>query len=273
MTELTIRPEEIRNALDAFVRSYEPGAATREEVGVVTEAMDGIARVEGMPSVMANELLRFQNGILGLALHLDIREIGVVVLGDFSHIEEGQPVHRTGEVLSVPVGDAFLGRVVDPLGHHRRPGRHSRRGPSTVGTAGAHGGPAAERQGTADDRDQGLDSMTPIGRGQRELIIGDRQTGKTAVAIDTIINQRDEWLSGDPARQVRCIYVAIGQKGTTIAGVRRRWRRPVRWSTPPSSLPRPRTPPDSSTWRPTPGRPSANTGCTPAATSSSSSTT
>jgi F-type H+-transporting ATPase subunit alpha len=222
MTELTIRPEEIRDALDAFVQSYEPGTASREEVGRVTEAMDGIARVEGLPSVMANELLRFPDGTLGLALNLDVREIGVVVLGEFSGIEEGQPVHRTGEILSVPVGDGFLGRVVDPLGNPidglgdieaemTRP--LELQAPTVV-----------QRRSVNEPLMTGIkaiDSMTPIGRGQRELIIGDRQTGKTAVAIDTIINQRDDWRSGDPSRQVRCVYVAIGQKGTTIAGVRR----------------------------------------------------
>src|SRR6187551_3397610 len=116
MTELTIRPEEIRAALDTFVQSYEPGTAAREEVGRVSEAGDGIARVEGLPSCMANELLRFEDGTLGLALNLDVREIGVVVLGEFTGIEEGQEVRRTGEVLSVAVGDGYLGRVVDPLG-------------------------------------------------------------------------------------------------------------------------------------------------------------
>ena len=116
MTELTIRPEEIREALDDFVRSYEPAAAAREEVGRVIEAGDGIARVEGLPSAMSNELMEFEDGTLGLALNLDVREIGVVVLGEFAGIEEGQPVRRTGDVLSVPVGDGFLGRTIDPLG-------------------------------------------------------------------------------------------------------------------------------------------------------------
>ncbi len=116
MTELTIRPEEIRDALDAFVKSYEPGTAAREEVGRVSEAGDGIAQIEGLPSVMASELLRFEDGTLGLALNLDVRSIGAVVLGEFTGIDEGQEVHRTGEILSVPVGDNFLGRVVDPLG-------------------------------------------------------------------------------------------------------------------------------------------------------------
>ncbi|WP_432574061.1 F0F1 ATP synthase subunit alpha [Kineococcus sp. SYSU DK005] len=222
MAELTIRPEEIRDALDAFVASYDPGTAAREEVGRVSEAGDGIARVEGLPSVMANELLRFEDGTLGLAQNLDVREIGVVVLGDFSGIEEGQEVHRTGEVLSVPVGDAFLGRVVDPLGapidglgpieaEARR--ALELQAPSVV-----------QRQEVREPLQTGIkaiDAMIPVGRGQRQLIIGDRQTGKTAIAIDTIINQKANWESGDPKQQVRCIYVAIGQKGSTIASVRR----------------------------------------------------
>ena len=221
MAELTIRPEEIRDALDSFVASYDPGTASREEVGRVTEASDGIARVEGLPGVMSQELLRFEDGTLGLALNLDVREVGVVVLGEFSGIEEGQEVKRTGEVLSVPVGDAFLGRVVDPLGvpmdglgdidaSDRR--ALELQAPSVVQRKSVH-----EPLQTGI---KAIDSMTPIGRGQRQLIIGDRQTGKTAVAIDTIINQKQFWESGDPQQQVRCIYVAIGQKGSTIAGVR-----------------------------------------------------
>ncbi len=221
MTELTIRPEEIREALDAFVQSYEPGAASREEVGRVSEAMDGIAQVEGLPSVMANELLEFEDGTLGLAQNLDVRSIGVVVLGEFLGIEEGQTVRRTGEILSVPVGDGYLGRVVDPLG----------RPIDGLGDIDAEARRALElqapsvvqRQGVSEPMMTGIkaiDSMTPIGRGQRQLIIGDRQTGKTAIAIDTIINQRANWESGDPDKQVRCVYVAIGQKGSTIASVR-----------------------------------------------------
>ncbi len=221
MAELTIRPEEIRDALDSFVQSYEPGAASREEVGRVTEAGDGIARVEGLPGVMANELLTFEDGTLGLALNLDVREIGVVVLGEFSGIEEGQEVKRTGEILSVPVGDAFLGRVVNPLGEPI----------DGLGDIESSETRALELQaaGVMDRKSvhqplqtgiKAIDSMTPIGRGQRQLIIGDRQTGKTAVATDTIINQKEFWDTGDPELQVRCIYVAIGQKGSTIAAVR-----------------------------------------------------
>jgi F-type H+/Na+-transporting ATPase subunit alpha len=221
MTELTIRPEEIREALAKFVSDYRPEEASREEVGSVAEAGDGIARVEGLPSAMANELLEFEDGTLGLALNLDTRDIGVVVLGDFDHIEEGQPVRRTGEILSVPVGDKFLGRVVDPLGtpidglgdieaEARR--ALELQAPSVV-----------QRQSVSEPLATGIkaiDSMTPIGRGQRQLIIGDRQTGKTTICLDTIINQKQNWETGDPEKQVRCIYVAIGQKGSTIAAAR-----------------------------------------------------
>ena len=222
MTELSIRPEEIRDALDSFVASYEPQAAASQEVGRVSDAGDGIAHVEGLPSAMTNELLKFADGTLGLALNLDVHEIGVVVLGDFAGIEEGMEVRRTGEVLSVPVGDNFLGRVVNPLGEpidglgeiqsgERR--ALELQAPSVV-----------ERKSVHEPMQTGIkavDSMVPIGRGQRQLIIGDRQTGKTTVAVDTILNQRRNWESGDVNQQVRCIYVAIGQKGSTIAEVRR----------------------------------------------------
>jgi len=221
MTELTIRPEEIRDALARFVEAYEPGAAATEEVGTVAECGDGIARVEGLPSAMANELLEFEDGTRGLALNLDVREIGVVILGDFSKIEEGQRVKRTGEVLSVPVGDAYLGRVVGPLGEPL-----DGKGPvetTELRQLELQAPSVVQRQPVKEPLQTGIkaiDAMTPIGRGQRQLIIGDRQTGKTAIAIDTIINQRDYWESGDPALQVRCVYVAVGQKGSTIAQVR-----------------------------------------------------
>ena len=221
MAELTIRPDEIRDALQQFVADYKPEASKTEEVGVVAEAGDGIARVEGLPSAMANELLEFEDGTLGLALNLDVREIGVVILGDFAGIEEGQKVRRTGEVLSVPVGDAYLGRVVDPLG---TPIDGLGEVKTTKRRALELQAPnVMERKSVHEPLMTGLkaiDSLTPIGRGQRQLIIGDRQTGKTAIAIDTIINQKAFWESGDPDKQVRCIYVAIGQKGSTIAAVR-----------------------------------------------------
>ena len=221
MAELTIRPEEIRDALANFVKSYDPGVAARDEIGTVTEAGDGIARIEGLPSTMTNELLKFENGTLGLALNLDVREIGVVILGEFTGIEEGTTVRRTGEILSVPVGDAFLGRVVDALG---RPIDGKGEIKAETNRALELQAPSVvERQPVKEPLATGIkaiDSMTAIGRGQRQLIIGDRQTGKTAVAIDTIINQRENWKSGDPKKRVKCIYVAIGQKGSTIAAVR-----------------------------------------------------
>jgi F-type H+/Na+-transporting ATPase subunit alpha len=221
MAELTIRPDEIRDALSRFVQEYEPAGAEREEVGTVIECGDGIARVEGLPSAMANELLEFENGVRGIALNLDVREIGVVILGEYSEIEEGQQVRRTGEVLSVPVGDAYLGRVVGPLGEPldgKGPIETSeRRALETQAPSVVQRQPVKEPLQTGI---KAIDALTPIGRGQRQLIIGDRQTGKTAIAIDTIINQKANWDSGDPARQVRCVYVAVGQKGSTIASVR-----------------------------------------------------
>ncbi|MGH3241992.1 MAG: F0F1 ATP synthase subunit alpha [Spirillospora sp.] len=222
MAELTIRPDEIRNALERFVQSYEPDAAAREEVGTVVDSGDGIAHIEGLPSAMANELIEFEDGTRGLALNLDVREIGTVVLGDFSKIEEGQKARRTGEVLSAPVGDGFLGRVVDALGNPL-----DGKGPieSTERRALELQAPTVvQRQSVKEPLQTGIkaiDAMTPIGRGQRQLIIGDRQTGKTTVCVDTIINQKENWESGDEDRQVRCIYVAVGQKGSTIANVRR----------------------------------------------------
>ncbi|MEU4404869.1 F0F1 ATP synthase subunit alpha [Streptosporangium sp. NPDC023963] len=223
MAELTIRPDEIRDALERFVQAYEPEGAAREEIGTVVDCGDGIAHVSGLPSAMANELLEFEDGTRGLALNLDVREIGVVVLGDFSKIEEGQSVRRTGEVLSVPVGDGFLGRVVDPLGVPLD-------GKGPIESEGLRAlelqAPSVvQRQPVKEPLQTGLkavDAMTPIGRGQRQLIIGDRGTGKTAVAVDTILNQRENWLSGDPDKQVLCVYVAVGQKGSTIAQVKGR---------------------------------------------------
>ncbi|MEV0645569.1 F0F1 ATP synthase subunit alpha [Phytomonospora sp. NPDC050363] len=220
MAELTISSDEIRSALDSYVSSYRP-EISRTEVGVVAEASDGIAIVEGLPSTMANELLEFGDGTLGVALNLDLRSIGVVVLGDFDGIEEGQEVKRTGRVLSVPVGDKFLGRVVDPLGNPI----------DDLGDIENEGFRELElqapnvmaRQSVSEPMETGIkaiDSMTPIGRGQRQLIIGDRKTGKTQIAIDTILNQRKNWESGDPKKQVRCIYVAVGQKASTVAGIK-----------------------------------------------------
>ena len=220
MAELTISADEIRSAIQNYVTEYSPDIS-REEVGTVTEAGDGIARVEGLPSVMTNELLEFESGVRGLALNLDVREVGVVVLGDFSDIEEGQQVRRTGEVLSVPVGDGYLGRVVDPLGNPIDGGGEI---VSTGRRALELQAPTVvQRQSVKEPLQTGIkaiDAMTPIGRGQRQLVIGDRQTGKTAIVTDTIINQKEAWATGDPEQQVRCVYVAIGQKGSTIAAIR-----------------------------------------------------
>ncbi len=223
MAELTIRPDEIRDVLDRFVQEYTPGASTREEIGVVVTSGDGIAKVEGLPSAMANELLEFANGTLGIALNLDVREIGVVVLGESEGIEEGSTVRRTGEVLSVPVGEGYLGRTIDAMGNPidglGEIANITGRRVLELQAAGV-----MDRQEVREPLQTGIkavDAMIPIGRGQRQLIIGDRKTGKTAIAIDTIINQKSNWESGDPTKQVRCIYVAIGQKGSTIAALRK----------------------------------------------------
>ncbi len=219
MTELTISSEEIRNAISGYVSSLETDTS-REEVGLVTDTGDGIAHVEGLPSVMTNELLEFSGGVLGVALNLDQRDIGAVILGPYDGIEQGQEVRRTGSILSVPVGDNFLGRVVDPLGAPID-GKGEIEA-ETQRVLELQAASVVERQGVKEPLQTGIkavDAMTPIGRGQRQLIIGDRKTGKTAVCVDTIINQKQNWESGDPKKQVRCIYVAIGQKGSTIAGI------------------------------------------------------
>ncbi|MEU3273256.1 F0F1 ATP synthase subunit alpha [Saccharomonospora sp. NPDC006951] len=221
MAELTISSDEIRSAIENYVSSYSPDVS-REEVGVVVDTGDGVAHVEGLPSTMANELLEFPGGILGVAQNLDAREMGVVILGDYQTIEEGQEVKRTGQILSIPVGDNFLGRTIDPLG---KPIdglgdiESSERRALELQAASV-----VERQPVSEPLQTGItaiDAMTPIGRGQRQLIIGDRKTGKTAVCVDTIINQKANWETGDPSKQVRCIYVAVGQKGSTIASVRK----------------------------------------------------
>ncbi len=209
MAELTINAGEIAAALRKHVATFTPGT-TKAQVGRVLEVGDGIARVAGLPDVAVNELLEFTGGALGLALNLDEDSIGAVVLGHADEVEEGDPVQATGRILSVPVGDSLIGRVVNPLGEpidgkgaitsdtHRRlevqaPGIVYRK-------------PVNEPLQTGI---KAIDAMTPIGRGQRELIIGDRKTGKTTVAIDTILNQR--------GTGVKCIYVAVGQKGSSVA--------------------------------------------------------
>ncbi|GAA5068331.1 F0F1 ATP synthase subunit alpha [Nocardia callitridis] len=220
MAELTISSDEIRSAIASYTQSYTPETSI-EEVGVVTDTSDGIAHISGLPSAMANELLEFPGGVLGVALNLEDREIGAVVLGEYANIEEGQQVRRTGDVLSVPVGDKFLGRVVNPLGQPIDGlGEIEAEGQRVLELQAAS---VLERQPVEEPMATGItavDALTAIGRGQRQLIIGDRKTGKTAVCIDAILNQKAAWESGDSTKQMRCIYVAIGQKGSTIAGVK-----------------------------------------------------
>ncbi|MCL2784494.1 MAG: F0F1 ATP synthase subunit alpha, partial [Propionibacteriaceae bacterium] len=222
MTEVTIKADEIRRALDSYIKEFTVAGAATDEIGYVASSGDGIAHVVGLPSAMANELLEFANGVRGIAINLDERAIGVVVLGSSEGIEEGSEVRRTGEILSVPVGDGYLGRVVDAMGNPidglgpiaKLDGRRD----LELQAAGV-----MDRQSVNEPLQTGIkaiDAMIPIGRGQRQLIIGDRKTGKTAIVVDTIINQKADWESGDPKRQVRCIYVAIGQKGSTVAEVR-----------------------------------------------------
>jgi F-type H+-transporting ATPase subunit alpha len=209
MAELSIDAAEIAEVLRRNLEGFVPGV-TSEEVGRIREIGDGIARVSGLPNAAVNELLEFEGGVAALALNLDEDSIGAVVLGDTSGLQEGQLVRATGRILSVPVGDAMLGRVVDPLGRPldglgpiatNETRRLEIQAPGII-----------SRQPVKEPLQTGIkviDSMTPIGRGQRELIIGDRKTGKTTLAVDTIINQRGQG--------VKCIYVAIGQKGSTTA--------------------------------------------------------
>jgi F-type H+-transporting ATPase subunit alpha len=217
MAELTFDPQTIAEAIRKSVETYRP-SVQREEVGRVREAGAGIAVVLGLPRAMANELLEFPGGKLGLASNLDEDRIGCVILDEeFADIEEGDPVKRTGRILSAPVGDGLLGRVVDPLG---RP--LDGKGPVASEATRAlevQAPSVVSRQPVNEPLQTGIksiDAMTPIGRGQRELIIGDRQTGKTAIVVDTIINQRELWGTD---RQVKCIYVAVGQKGSTVREV------------------------------------------------------
>jgi F-type H+-transporting ATPase subunit alpha len=211
MAELTINPQEIAAALRKNLDGWEP-ALEAETVGYVSAIGDGVARVAGLDNAMASELLEFPGGLLGVALNLDEDSIGAVIMGDASHIQEGDTVRQTGRVLSVPVGDALLGRVIDPLGNPM-----DGLGPiETTETRllEVQAPSVVQRQPVHEPLQTGIkaiDGMTPIGRGQRQLIIGDRQTGKTAIVVDTIINQRDTG--------VKCIYVAIGQKASTVAEV------------------------------------------------------
>ena len=226
---MKFRVDEISSVITEEIRQYR-GTVDVAEVGTVLEVGDGIARVYGLSNAMAGERLDFENGASGQVFNLEENSVGVVVLGDYLGIKEGDEVRRTGELLSVPCGDAMVGRVVDPLGRpldgkgvietpHRRPLEFKAPG-------------IAQRQPVNEPLQTGIkaiDSMIPIGRGQRELIIGDRKTGKTAIAIDTIINQKGE--------DVICVYVAIGQKESTVVVWLKNFARRVRWITPLWSAP------------------------------------
>ena len=213
---MKLRPDEITKVLRAQIEQYE-GVAEADEVGTVLQVGDGIARVHGLPSVLALEMLELPHGVSGLALNLEEDNVGVVLLGEDTLIKEGDPVRRTGKVIQVPAGDALLGRVVDPLGtplDGRGPIQASEFRPVEFKAPGV-----VQRQPVTEPLQTGIkaiDALIPIGRGQRELIIGDRQTGKTTIAIDTIINQRGQG--------VKCFYVAIGQKASTVAQVVERLR-------------------------------------------------
>ena len=218
--ERFIDPSDIAAALKKHVESYRP-ETERAEVGRVLEVGDGIARVQGLPSTMTNELLEFPHEIYGLAFNLEEERIGCVLFTeDPEKIEEGDAVKRTGRILSAPVGDGMLGRVVDPLGRPmdgKGPIRAEADRPLEVQAPSV-----IMRQPVKEPLQTGIkaiDAMTPIGRGQRQLIIGDRQVGKTAIAVDAIIAQRESWATGDPKKQVKCIYVAVGQKSSTVAEV------------------------------------------------------
>lgn len=211
MKHLSIRPEEISTLIKSQIEQYKSEIEVAE-VGTVIQVGDGIARVHGLENAMANELLEFENGVFGLALNLEESNVGVVILGPYSDIREGNQVKRTGQIMQVPVGESLLGRVVNPLGQpvdgkgaiettEFRPVENN--APGVIDRKSVH-----EPMQTGI---KAIDSMVPIGRGQRELVIGDRQTGKTAIAIDTIINQK--------GNGVKCIYVAIGQKQSTVVNV------------------------------------------------------
>ena len=216
MAQLTISPEDITAALRKHVADWSP-SLEQETVGYVTSIADGVARVSGLPRAAASELLEFPGGLLGVTLNLDEEDLGVVLMGDTGHIEEGDPVHQTGRVLSVPVGDALLGRVIDPVGVPLDGKGDIPQGERRLLETQAPS--VVERKPVHEPLQTGIkaiDSMTPIGRGQRQLIIGDRQTGKTAIVVDTIINQKQ--FQGTPD-EVKCVYVAIGQKASTVAEV------------------------------------------------------
>src|SRR5919109_2320553 len=217
---MQIKPDEITSILKSRIEGLDEGQADLTEVGTVLSVADGIARVHGLENAEAFEKLELPHDVTGLALNLESDNVGIVLFGPWEHIVEGDTVKRTGKLLEIPVGEELLGRIVDPLGNPLD-------GKGDINTKATR--PAefkapgvVQRQPVKEPLQTGvkaIDAMTPIGRGQRELIIGDRQTGKTAIAVDTIINQRENWESEDEDRRVKCIYVAIGQKSSTVAEV------------------------------------------------------
>ena len=221
---MKFKADEIASVIQQEIEQFESRIDVRE-VGRVIEVGDGIARVYGLSGVMSGEMVEFPGGVNGLAFNLEENSVGVIILGDFLSINEGDEVRSTGRLLSVPVGDAVLGRVIDPLGNPLDGGGPIATTERRLVESDAPG--IAGRQPVNVPLQTGIkaiDSMTPIGRGQRELIIGDRKTGKTAICIDTILNQKDTG--------VKCFYVAIGQKESTVAGLIEVLRNTARWTTP-----------------------------------------
>ena len=214
---MQIRAAEISDIIREQIKEYEKQLEVRE-TGTVLSCGDGIARIYGLDRAAAGELVEFPHSIYGIVLNLEEDNVGVAILGEQQQIKEGDEVRRTGRIAEVPVGEALLGRVVNALGQPE-----DGKGPiktTTTRRIEVKAPGIIVRQGVKEPLQTGIkaiDAMIPIGRGQRQLIIGDRQTGKTAIAIDTIINQKANWETDDPKKQVRCIYVAIGQKGSTIA--------------------------------------------------------
>src|SRR5690242_9805291 len=212
MAEMKIRPDEITSILKQRIEGLDEGEADLSEVGTVLSIADGIARVHGLDNCESLEMLELPHDVTGLALNLESDNVGVVLFGEWDRIVEGDTVKRTGQLLEIPVGDELLGRIVDPLGRPldgKGDVNTSEMRPAEFKAPGV-----VQRQPVKEPMQTGLkaiDSMIPIGRGQRELIIGDRQTGKTAIAIDTIINNKD--------KDLICVYVAIGQRMSTVVGV------------------------------------------------------
>ncbi len=264
---MEIRPAEISDILKRQIEGFD-SESDIAETGTVLSVGDGIARAYGLQNVMSGEMVEFPGaGVRGMALNLEADHVGIVIFGDDRAIREGDTVNRTGTVVDVPVGRALLGRVVDGLGNPidgKGPIETTERRRAEVKAPGI-----MPRQSVSEPMQTGIkaiDSLVPIGRGQRELIIGDRQTGKTAIVLDSIIAQKTVNALGDDSKSLYCIYVAIGQKRSTVAPSCARWRRTGRSSTPSWSPPPRPTRRRCSTSRPTPGPPWASSSATTACT-------